>query len=570
MPPVSSAIDVTVRQTLELLDGPFAPLAEGVAEDRYALWLGSGISLGRLEGLRKLVPRVLDFLQRRVVAGDPDCRFRKALLRALALSKLTPAELATIDPEQPISEWPPLDSLVNRLVNDYARFLDVEVDGEQSDYLLWHGVDVTFTYANPAIEPDSEHICIAILILEGVASDLPTANWDGLIERAVNELTQGRDALTVCVAPEDLRLPQLQSRLYKFHGCAVRAAQDEAKYRRRLIARQSQINAWTANAENEPIKNHLIHIALTKPTLMVGLSAQDGNIQGLFAEAAAQMAWPWPSNPPAYAFSEDELGFDQTILLRNVYQAAYTAATRHTIYESALIRAFAKSLLGALVLHVLCRKIRGLIAVAPGTLQNADREDLYAGAIFVRNRIAEVAHPITAEFVRRAVGIAARLMAMFREGTAAHASYHPLTSRSVQHIAGDISLPGSGLSEFAVAVGLLGLGARAGAWSIQLADLAAPRPGGFRVETVTGPTNVFVAANANAAMRLEVNGHVTPSDDAIVIHSLPIPPAMPRSPRGALGRSGRSGVRSVSIGELLNEAANTNDLLQRFREALAI
>jgi hypothetical protein len=52
-----SAATITVCQTLALLDGRFRAFAVGVAEDRYALWLGSGISFGRVDGLKQVVPR---------------------------------------------------------------------------------------------------------------------------------------------------------------------------------------------------------------------------------------------------------------------------------------------------------------------------------------------------------------------------------------------------------------------------------------------------------------------------------------------------------------------------------
>ena len=88
--PIASTI--TVRETLALLDGPFLTFAKGVAEDRYAFWLGSGISFGRVDGLRKVVPRVVEFLRSQIVAGDPACRFKKALEEALALAQLSNEE----------------------------------------------------------------------------------------------------------------------------------------------------------------------------------------------------------------------------------------------------------------------------------------------------------------------------------------------------------------------------------------------------------------------------------------------------------------------------------------------
>jgi hypothetical protein len=261
------------------------------------------------------------------------------------------------------------------------------------------------------------------------------------------------------IYPDDFRQPDLQGRLYKFHGCAVRARLDEARFRPLLVGRQSQITGWTARGENAPFLNRLIDIAISKPTLMMGLSAQDANIQAIFAAAENRMAWSWPSNPPAYVFSEDELGADQQGLLKNVYRAAYTPITREQIYQSALIRSFAKSLLGALVLKVLSLKLRRLIELAPANLDPAHRATIYSGIIHLRDAVAGAAQPNDAAFIRVAVAQTARVLAMFHDGdaTAASLPYRPITRHSVQHISGDLGLPATGLREFAVALGLLGL-----------------------------------------------------------------------------------------------------------------
>jgi hypothetical protein len=241
-----SAATISVCEILGLLDGPFLAFAEGVAEDRYALWLGSGISFGRVDGLKKVVPRVIEFLRAQVVAGEPACRFKSALEDALALAQLSDEEKRRVDLKRPFVEWPDADAIVGRLIGNYARLLDITVDGEAEDYVLWGGVDIVATFANPAVEPDVEHFCIGILILEGVSSDIASANWDGLIEKAVDALTKGQPAIVVCVRPEDLREPQLKARLFKFHGCAVKARFDEAAFRPYLIGRQSQIYGWVA------------------------------------------------------------------------------------------------------------------------------------------------------------------------------------------------------------------------------------------------------------------------------------------------------------------------------------
>src|SRR3546814_12907197 len=78
MPPPAAAT-ITVRATLALLDGPKREIAEGVANDEYVFWLGSGISRDRLPDLRAVAKRVLVTLQARLDQSDPALRFQQAL-----------------------------------------------------------------------------------------------------------------------------------------------------------------------------------------------------------------------------------------------------------------------------------------------------------------------------------------------------------------------------------------------------------------------------------------------------------------------------------------------------------
>lgn len=91
-----SAATISVCETLELLDGPFLAFAEGVAEDRYALWLGSGISFGRVDGLKKVVPRVIEFLRAQVVANRRAGLRARSKTRSRSLSSPTRKNVASI------------------------------------------------------------------------------------------------------------------------------------------------------------------------------------------------------------------------------------------------------------------------------------------------------------------------------------------------------------------------------------------------------------------------------------------------------------------------------------------
>src|SRR5688572_19513762 len=101
-----TAADTKVSDTLALLDGPFASVAKSVAEDRYAFWLGSGISFGRVEGLRQIIPRVIEFLRGRVVRTDPACPYRSALEQAVGLASPSAEERGRIALDRPFTEWP--------------------------------------------------------------------------------------------------------------------------------------------------------------------------------------------------------------------------------------------------------------------------------------------------------------------------------------------------------------------------------------------------------------------------------------------------------------------------------
>lgn len=567
-----NAATITVPETLALLDGQFASVATGVADDRYVLWLGSGISFGRVDGLRQVVAKVLEFLRVRIVPGDPACRFARALRAALAIAPTTPEEDARIDFTQPVASWPDVNNIVVRLCSNYARLLDVNVQGEPDDFLLWEAVDLRATFADPAKPPDVEHLCLAILVLEGACTNLASANWDGLIEGAIAAMTGGQPALSVCARPEDLRNPAPRGRLIKFHGCALLATHNEAVYRPFLVARQSQINGWAAWPESAAVRGRLVDLVFTKPTLMIGLSAQDANIQALFAQAAAQMAWRWPSDPPSFVFSANELGVDHQGLLQNVYRQDMRPGNRQQIVDEARIQAYAKPLLLALVLHLLCSKVRALVDLAPGALPVADRQSLQDGVIALRDQLAAIVTPNPLAFINAFIDQWGRSLHLIRNGSLTHAAgrYQPLTVESVANIATNPGLPASGLRETAVAVGLIGYGVSRGAWQIDAPASNAVRDGMFRLHAPSGEAKVFLTSGPTSALQLKQDGHVVDAEEPIVIHGHKLVPAMARSPRAAPGRTGRRVIREVSLASLLESSATLDELFQRFRMELAI
>jgi hypothetical protein len=175
-------------------------------------------------------------------------------------------------------------------------------------------------------------------------------------------------------------------------------------------------------------------------------------------------------------------------------------------------------------------------------------------------------------FIKFLVEQNGRAISMFRDGqisTTPHA-YNPITPTPVQKIAGDVSLPASGLTEAAVAAGILGLGVSAGDWTLNAENTADPEAGMVRISSPASSARVFFVVNSYVALRLQHNGHVADVDRTILIHSKEKTPPMRRSPRSAPGRTGRTGLREVSVSALLNDATNVDELMQRFREEVAV
>lgn len=570
--PQSSAGSKSVVEMLELLDGEFRAVADAVQNGRYAFWLGSGISKERVADLTGVVKQVLDFLQSSIDPGDDNCKFRTGLMTAIALGELTAEESASIDVASPTNAWPLLDALSGRLVSKYSDLLDIRIRGEQDDYLLWDAVDVRKTYP-PDANPDCEHLCLAILSIEGVVPKLASANWDGLIEAAVNELAERPDdILQVIVRNVDVRNDDARTALLKFHGCAVLASVDEATYRPLLIARKEQITSWMQNPDFEIMRNDLKQLATSKPALVLGLSIQDINIQQVFTEARFTMPWTWPSTPPAAVFSGKALGTGHIDILKQVYPADYTTH-QDDIKVQSLIPTYAKPILVALVVRTIFSKLAGLARLADaGSLPDAEWVTLIAGLRTLREELVEQAHTDYIGFIRRFATEAGDAVYRFQRGRAAPIPrYRSLTAHPVNRIGSEPALATSGAPELASALAVIGLGHQRGLWSVRIGPTATGSAGSLRIDSPKGEAAVFFAANGAAEIQLGISGLVnTSAPDAIVIQSMDGLPAMSRSPRGAPGRTGAVNGRRIAIGGILAEATSADEFLDEFRMAVGL
>lgn len=570
-----AAFDISVRDTLKLLDGSFEPFAAGVSNGLYAFWLGSGISFGRAPSLRILVGKVVEFVRSHIDHADPDCKFARTLREILNLASASAEERTRSKLDEPFANWPDQDAIAWRLVNNYSKLLGLTVDGEDMDYLLWNVIDVGATFADPAMPPDVEHLCLAALSLEGTAPEMLSANWDPLVERAVDTLTDSNAALspTVVARPADLQSARNKTRLIKFHGCAVKAQGDPVQYRQWLVASNDQVAAFCTQAKNQGLVTALTHIVGSKRTLMLGLSAQDANIQSIFNKAANELTWQLGDPPPSYVFSEQDLGMDQRSLLKNVYRDQITPANLTAVFEAACIQVYAKRLLTALLMDVWSRKLQALISLVPGLLPQAERQNLCSGIVSLRNYLADAAEP-TLEFIDALLDRFGRASKLLRDGQIEHPNvrFEPITSDVVTALAGNPVLGALGLREAAVALGLLGMGLSRGHWVVEAESL--DRDSGVLAVTGKGAaaarTKVYLTASASGAALLRSEGHLMEAENPLLIQSQKLAVPMPRSPRGAAGRTGVPKAREVSISTLLQTYATADDLYEAFRQELAL
>jgi hypothetical protein len=561
-----AAWEITVAETISLLEANFPGLTDAVARGSYALWLGSGISLDRVVGVPAVIGRVIEYLRSRRDATDPACRFNVALTQVLA--NLSTPEREKLHLDLPLDDWPEADrrAITSRLAGFYAEVLETPLEGEaEADFLLWTAVDVPGSFTGD--EPDVEHLCVVMLTLEGAFRDITSANWDYLIESAERMLTSAAGAkIDVCIRAPDFQNAGGRAKLLKYHGCAVRAVSNVPVYRPLLIARTPQITQYGVNAAYTVMRDHLTALVQQRRTLMMGFSAQDTDVQQIFVAGANGSGWQWDGTPTAFLFAEDQLSAGQRGILASAYGDQY-APHRAAIEQAARVRAYAKPLLLALLLTVLERKTVALADLClPNAWNAAERNMVMAGLRHIRDAAALAAEPERLDFTRHLMAVMMLGLDLYHHGKSDTGRYIPVSSEPIQQIA-DVPGP-TGLRQAAVALALLGRGAVDGDWTIA-AGTASGTP--IDLQQDTRHTRIFLAANDDVAGKMIQAGHIDPdSDDTVLLLSASPKARLARSPTGPVGRTGKIGLREVCMSSVIETAADAEELIGAFKRSASL
>lgn len=576
---VPTASEIAVREVLAKFEAEFASVATAIENGEFALWVGSGIS--RLApNLGNLIERAFDYIRERAIDATTAAAYLPALEEALALAEIDPA---AVEPHfvEPLALWPQHDAIIDRLWNKYSRVLDIRIAGEDADFVLWDAIGIRQAFENPA-PPAAEHLCIAILILEGAVQAIASGNWDGFIEAAVSRLSNDvPGVIQVVVDPDQLRGPPGRARLLKFHGCIVHATREPLVFRRFLTGSYTQIMDWPEKAEFAAMCNAVVGLATAQKTLVLGLSIQDNNLQTLFARAKAVHAWPWPCTPaaPAHVFCENQIQQGQRDVLRLSYGNAYNDNPA-AVHDATLLRAWGEKVLIALVLKLITEKLSRLMEFALEPLGKV----VIAGALKplitdLRNDIADLAVLVPGEqnrttFVNRSIALWSRMLSVYRGGVlpANPDAYETLSHTTPNLIAADQNAQAMGLGRLGVTLSLLQYGRSTGLWELRHPasnDLTsgAMTARASRPDGVDRP--VFIVKSATEAIALKSNGAFA-YDNAIVLHGDDTWHRMvgggtsPRRVRAAPGRTGRVGDTHVSLGNLLARCDDAPALQQEF------
>lgn len=416
-----NATQISVKEVLGMLDAEFSEVARAVENGEFALWVGSGISR-RAPSLGGLIERAIEFIRIRAIDVGTSAAYLPALHEAIRLAEMDPTALAHRF-TTPYSAWPEAEAITDVLWNKYSRVLDIRINGTPADFVLWDAIDIRDAFANPP-PPAAQHLCIAILIIEGALRTIASANWDNFIEAAVNRLSGGvAGVLQVVVDPAQMRDPPGRAQLLKFHGCIVHATEDPNTYRRYLTGSHTQIIDWPEDARFAAMCNLVVNTATHRKALVVGLSIQDNNLQSVFSRAKNIHPWAWSyaSGAAAHVFCEDAISQGQRDVLRVVYSDAYNDNV-DAILRGAHLRAWAEQVLIAMVLRVLTDKLAKLMEIS---LDASGRAPMAAALVSVladlRDAIADLATTDPADDSRtaateRGIALWSRMLAIFRTG----------------------------------------------------------------------------------------------------------------------------------------------------------
>lgn len=528
-----------------------------MADARRAFWIGSGISREQAPDLVGLIRHTLHFLRDRAWSDESDAADHDDALRRILAIHL-PDE---VDKYAAFgAAWEPVNLESTR--NVYSQVLGTWVDGKPEKYLLLEVAGVPARYGDPSLEPGVDHRLIAVLVAEGVLSEMASGNWDGLIEKAVARATGSASRLSVHVIAEDLRDAASTAWLAKFHGCAVKALEYPESYEPAIIATTGQISVWSIAPEFAHLRNPLVQNVQQFRSLFLGLSVQDADLLNIFTLAASEHPWGWSPDHPAYVFAEPSISPSQQVVLQNSYSEF--GSHRPEILERSAFGTYSSSLLAALVTFVIVEKVKSALhrstTMSAGLLIEAD-----AGVEYIE-RLVSIAVGADANSLLSVLDNAlSRIVRQFFGQThfVLTGTYSPIFDGPRTKVMSDPTLTMIGANWFALVLGIFGRASAVAGWRVRVREhdayvfLEVRRP----MESPVLVAVVSDAAAADAVLQLPI-WESSPSPITI-LHTGSHRPNPSRSSGGRLGSARTEHARrEVWLTDLLGDGQEMSRVIE--------
>lgn len=551
------------RAAYQTLQTEQSALVQDVVDGKRFFWLGSGISRDEVPDVVAILTRVLIFLRDRAVEDGHNSPHRNALMEIL--TEHLKDEVAQYQADE--ANWYPQDC--EPLRNIYSEIFSTAVDGKDLDYLMLTAADIPNTYGRKGLEPGISHKFLAILIAEGVLTEIASGNWDGLVETAVQQLTDNPQDLGVYVTTEDLRESNAQAHIAKFHGCAVLAKAQPRTYAPLLIATRAQIAQFETEHSFQHMRDSLKERTRRYRSLVLGLSLQDTDLLNVFTRSAQDHPWHWESQHPAYLFAQPELKSQQRDMLRNSYPKAYSL-NRAEITNRSAIGSYAGPVLAALTLQILAQKLIALIKVSD-SIDTKLEQHLIRGIQRIETLIAASTGNDESSLHRFITGPYARIVKRYL-GLSSLEKYVSLARGSRTQITSSHETAVLGSDLFAAAIGLLGWGEVRQHWKVRLCtepgiaalDLISPQ-----TKELTRLSVVRGAVEADAILSTDewANGQ----ERFAIMYTAGKPRATQRSGASTLGSGRRMSTRPELYWASITDGSTcVDELMQRLETEIRL
>lgn len=578
------ANDATLTEALGHLDTTWLAVRDSVLNDRHLIWIGSGISRERFPALDALLERLFTVLHAAQDPANPDCAYFKAAEHVVTSFSFVPlkdaAHPAGLDLRQSPGLWlaDQKKALFWQLTSRYAEVLGttVNVPGMPRN-IPFDILRLEETYSDIAVTPDAEHRFLALLVAEGAVTQIVTTNWDPLTERAHHALGAAPH-LWVIACNSELDGAGGAAIVFKVHGCAERTKADPAKYKTHMVATHQDILEWTAKPQFESFYERLRTLLRERPSLFVGISGQDFNLQLQFVKTHSggpAIAFP----PVRVTFSGDSVGVPQRDVLKAAHGENY-AANGPAIDTAAALPLYGKPLFGALYISLLFEKLRVILDEGEAQFASDEQRTLAQNGITgLRDRLCARFDVLPVADRWRALAdevpaFISRLLEMYRwqRLPATPEAYRQIYRLNPEGMAGDPNLASLNFHWLCLTLAAVSETAT-GPWTLRAPVDANGADGQIRIDA-PGETALFFANQSVSALtQLEDTGAVVAGSGRkvlIVYPAGPQPATLRRNPARMLP-GGRSPVspREMWFQDCALDYLNATDLIDLLKQEIS-